>query len=193
MAGTTRSENDLELYSPAARRFHWGTVALVFVQIPLGLAMALRTKLLDIWDAVTNAMYSTHKLLGMTILVVVLARLAYRLGHGAPSDEPSLEPWQKLASSINHWGLYALLIVVPMLGWLGVSYYPALDIFGLFSLPGLVAPDQPAADRVFRLHFIGAMALALLIGIHVAAALFHYLIRKDNVLGRMWPALVRKS
>lgn len=183
----------VEIYSLPARVFHWATVALVFIQVPLGLTMAFRGRWLEIWDSVTNSLYSTHKLLGMTILVVAAARLIYRLAHGAPADEPTLEPWQKIVSRLNHWGLYALLIIVPLLGWLGVSYYPALDIFGLFSLPGLVSPDEATAARVFLWHLAGAIALALLIGLHVAAALYHYLIRKDGVLGRMWPALMRRT
>ena len=123
-------------YSTAARRFHWWTVAFLAVQIPVGLYMAYRGNTLNVWDGLTNALYSSHKLLGITILVLVLARLIYRLSHGAPPDEPTLTWWQKGAAHFNHWGLYLMLLVVPILGYVGISLYPALDIFGLFSLPG---------------------------------------------------------
>ena len=108
-------------------------------------------------------------------MLVVVLRLAYRLVHGAPEDEPTLEPWHKVASHLNHWGLYVLLIVVPVLGWLGVSYYPALDIFGIIRLPGLVAANQKTAEVVFQYHGIAAFALIALAGMHVGAALYHYL------------------
>jgi cytochrome b561 len=180
-------------YSLTARRFHWWTVALVGTQVPLGLYMAYRGNTLNVWDGLTNALYSSHKLLGISILVLVLARLIYRFTHGAPPDEPTLEWWQKGASHATHWGLYLLLIAVPIGGYIGISLYPALDIFGLFSLPGLVAPNQDAATRIFYLHWLGAVAIVLLVGMHVGAALFHYVIRKDGVLRRMFVRAGRLS
>ncbi len=180
-------------YSSTARRFHWWTVLFVAVQIPLGLYMAYRGNILDLWDATTNNLYSTHKLLGLTILVLVLARLLYRLVHGAPADEPTLMAWEKGASHATHWALYLLLILMPIGGWIGVSLYPALDIFGLFSLPSIVDANKEAASRVFYLHWLGAVAIVLLVGIHVAGALFHYLIRKDGVLARMLPSAGKRG
>ncbi len=191
-ANTRTRLSEFDVYTPAARGFHWLTLALVAVQVPLGVAMSYRGNLLNIWDALTNTLYSWHKLIGLVILIVVLARLSYRLSRGAPADEPTLEPWQKFVSHVTHWAIYGLLIVVPILGWLGVSYYPALNVFG-FNLPGLVAPDQAAAAKVFFAHMIGAILLVLLIGMHVAAALFHYVIRKDGVLNRMLPTLPRRD
>jgi cytochrome b561 len=190
MAGSTSSD---PTYSQAARRFHWWTVAFVLVQIPLGLYMAYRGNVQKIFDATTNFLYSSHKLLGMIILLLVLARLIYRLTHGAPPDEPTIEPWQKVAGHANHWGLYLLLIAVPIGGWIGVSLYPALDIFGWFSLPGLVSPDQAMATKVFYYHFLGALAIVMLVGLHVSAALFHYFIRKDGVLRRMLPSAGKRE
>jgi cytochrome b561 len=180
-------------YSPAARRFHWWTVALLAIQVPLGLYMAYRGNVLKTFDAVTNFLYNSHKTLGIVILLLVVSRLLYRLGHGAPDHEPTITRWQQIASALNHWGLYVLLIVVPVLGYLGVSLYPALGLFDVVTLPGIVAPDQGAAGRVFFYHWLGALALVALAGMHVAAALFHYLIRKDGVLARMLPSAGRRD
>lgn len=182
----------VEIYSPAARRFHWWTVALILVQVPLGLAMAYRGNVLNVWDSLTNTLYSSHKTIGLVILLLVVLRLGYRLTHGAPRDEPTIEPWQKLVSHATHWAIYALLVVVPVLGWLGISYYPALDLFGLVKVPGLVAPHQDTAAVVFAWHATAAFVLIALIGMHFGAAMFHYLIRKDNVLARMLPGLMRR-
>ncbi len=181
-----------EIYSPAARRFHWIVVGLLMLQVPVGLYMAYRGNVLNVWDWTTNTLYSSHKLLGLVVLLIVVARLGYRLVHGAPEPEPTIETWHRVASAINHYGLYVLLLLVPLLGWIGVSLYPALDIFGLFKLPGLMAPDQKLSEVVLAYHGYAALALVAFAAVHIGAALYHYLIRGDNVLGRMIPGLLRK-
>jgi cytochrome b561 len=182
-----------ETYSCTARHFHWWTVGFVAVLVPVGLYMNYRGNILGIFDELTNSLYSTHKLLGSALLLIVIARLGYRLSHGAPADEPTLEPWQKVASHVNHWGMYALLLIVPLLGWFGVQLFPALEIFGLFSLPAVVSPDQATAKVVLAIHKALALLLVAFMALHVAAALYHYLIRKDGVLHRMIPMLPRRE
>lgn len=177
------------VYSPVARRFHWLTVAFVLAQIPLGLAMTYRGNTLDIWDALTDNLYSAHKLIGFLLLWLMAGRLAYRLLHGAPPDEPSLHWWHKAGSHLVHWLLYGLLLVVPLLGWIGISLFPAVTIFGLFDLPSLAAPNEDMAKRVLDIHGRLAIVMALLIAAHIGAALYHYLIRRDGVLRRMLPGL----
>jgi cytochrome b561 len=192
MDQTKAGRAPVEIYKRTARVLHWVTVALVAIQLPVGLYMTYRGNTLNVWDAVTGGLYNGHKVAGLIILLVVLWRLGYRLTRGAPSDEPTIEPWQRFASHLNHWGLYVLLICAPIAGYIGISLFPALDIFGLFSLPGLVAPDKEAAKTAFAVHKLLVMLLVLLIVVHVAAALFHYFVRKDNVLGRMIPRLLRR-
>lgn len=177
------------VYSATARTLHWLTVAAVFVMIPLGLAMTYRGNTLDIWDGLTDALYSSHKLIGFLVLWLSAGRLIYRLVHGAPPDEPTLEWWQKAGSHLVHWILYGLLLIVPLLGWIGVSLFPSLTVFNLFDLPSLTAPNEETAKRVLFVHGWLAIALALLVCAHIGAALFHYFIRKDGVLRRMLPGL----
>lgn len=177
------------VYSATARHFHWVTAAGVFVMVPLGLAMTYRGNTLDIWDGLTNGLFSAHKLIGFLLLWLVAGRLAYRVIKGAPADEPTLEWWQKAASHLVHWLLYGLLLVVPLLGWIGVSLYPSRSIFGLFDLPALTSPDLELAGRVLGLHGFLGLAIAAVAGAHIAAALYHHLIRKDGVLRRMLPSL----
>lgn len=174
-------------YSATARALHWLTALGVFVMLPLGLAMSYRGQVLNLWDGTTETLYSTHKLLGFLLLWLVAGRLVYRLVHGAPPDDPGLPPLQRWAAHLVHWLLYGLLIVVPLLGWIGVSLFPALEVFGLFSLPALAAPDEAAAGRVLGLHGKLALATGALAGLHIAAALYHRFIRGDGVLRRMWP------
>ena len=174
-------------YSSTARRLHWWTVLFLIIQIPLGFAMAYRGNTLDIWDATTDRLYSGHKLLGMVLLILVLVRLVYRLKNGAPADEPTLNAFEKFASHATHWTLYLLLILVPLVGWLGISLYGAREVFGVISIPGLMPQNTDAAAQMFMWHKLGAIAVILVAGMHIAAALFHYLIKKDGVLARMLP------
>jgi cytochrome b561 len=137
-------------------------------------------------------LYNAHKLTGIVIFFLVLARLAYRLTQGAPADEPTIEWWQKAAAHATHWSLYLLLLLVPIVGYLGISLYPALDVFGI-PLPSIAPANQQAAERVFFLHWVGAVLILLLVSAHVGAALFHYFIRKDGVLQRMWIRADRRA
>jgi cytochrome b561 len=178
-------------YSTAARRFHWWTFTLLAVQIPVGLFM-VRYGAATNFAEPTGKLYDGHKLLGLTILLLVAARLVYRLTHGAPPDEPTLEPWEKFVSHVTHWAIYALLLIVPLLGWLAISYYGPFEPFGI-KLPALAAQNDERATRFFFLHMVAAYALIVLLGMHVGAALFHYVIRKDGVLRRMLVSAGRRG
>ena len=180
-----------ETYSTGARHFHWWTVLLVAIQLPLGIFMVYYGATTN-FASPTAQMYDTHKLVGMLILLFVIARFSYRLMHGAPGDEPTLEPWQRIVSHITHWTIYALLFIVPILGWLATSAYGPVKPFGI-PLPSLLAENQDLATRLYGVHKIAAILLLLLIGMHLGAALFHYVIRKDGVLNRMWPGLPRRD
>ena len=177
------------VYSPVARGLHWSVAVLVLVTAPIGLIMADRGAR-DIWDATTNNLYSTHKLIGLTILTLMIARLAYRVSHGAPPPEPTLTPVEKGVSTVVHWAIYFMLFAVPIGGYLGISYYPALDIFGV-KVPGLVTPNEDTAKAVFKLHGLGAFVLLGLVALHIGAALMHGFVKKDGVLGRMIPGMKR--
>ena len=191
MAGSGMSSGE-ETYSAGARRFHWWTVALLAIQVPVGVYMVYRGQVTK-FDALTNTLYSGHKTLGLVILMLVIARLIYRLVHGAPPDEPTIEWWQKAASHVTHWSLYLLLILVPIVGWLGISLYGAREVFGVATIPPLAAPNQAVAAGVLMLHRYLAIFTVAVAGMHIAAALFHYVVRKDGVLARMLPQAGRRD
>lgn len=194
MADTTGQD---QTYSPAARRFHWWTVAFLIIQVPVGLYMAYRGNVLGIFDGLTNFLYSSHKTVGIVILVLVIWRLFYRLPRGAPAPEPTITSWQRIASALNHWGLYVLLLVVPVLGYTGISLYDSRGLFDVVTLPGVVAPDpdpqKATAKLVLYYHWLAAVVLVVLVAMHVGAAFFHYFIRKDGVLARMLPQAGRRD
>jgi cytochrome b561 len=156
--------------------------------------MNYRGNVLNTWDGLTNTLYSSHKTLGLAILVLVVARLLYRLVHGAPADEPTIEWWQKAASHLTHWSLYLLLILVPIVGWLGISLYGAREVFGIATIPPLAAQNSAAAGPVLALHKYLAYLTLAVIAMHIGAAVvLHYFIRKDGVLERMLPWAGRRS
>ena len=191
-------DSDLQVreatYSTAARHFHWWTVALIAIQVPMGLYMAHRGNVLNIWDGLTNTLYSSHKTLGLVILALVIARLVYRLVHGAPADEPTITWWQKAASHATHWSLYLLLILVPLVGWLGISFYGARTVFGIVTIPALAAQNSEAWETARLVHRYLAYLTVALIAMHFGAAVvLHYLIRGDGVLARMIPWVGRRG
>jgi len=181
---TRGASTEGETYSLTARRLHWLTVACLALQIPVGLFMVRYGAATEFAEP-TAKLYDGHKLLGLAILVLAVVRLIYRLVQGAPPDEPTLEPWEKAISHITHWALYALLIIVPIIGWRAVSHYGPFEPFGI-KLPAIAAQDQARATQAFFFHMLAAYTLIVLAGMHVGAALFHYVIRKDGVLRRMF-------
>ena len=180
-------------YSATARGFHWLTVVATAVLVASGLVMVYRGKDLNIWDGLTNTLYASHKALGFVVLVIVVLRLVYRLMHGAPPDAPTLTPVQRSASHALHWLFYGVLLVLPLLGWIGISMFPALDLFAGIKAPALTVPDQAMSKQVLWLHASLAYLLIVLIVMHVAAALFHHFIRGDDVLRRMLPGLGKRN
>ena len=178
-------------YRPAARFLHWLVAGLIVFQVTAGVVMVYKGPENNIWARLSDALrlWDVHKLLGLVILALVLVRLAYRVTRGTPPEEPTLAIWQREVSRLVHAWIYFLLILVPVLGWLGVSLYPALVVFDHITIPALMAPDQPTSEAVLKAHVIAVVTLIALVAVHVAAALFHYFIRRDGVLRRMLPGL----
>lgn len=173
-------------YGFTARLLHWVIAAFVVCMIPLGLYMVARGETTN-FDAVTGSLYSLHKLLGFLVLWLIVLRVLVRLRRGAPPPVATLTPFERMASHAVHAALYLLLLVVPLLGWAGISAYPALNVFELFDLPAILSPDEGLAKRILGLHGLLAQLLGLLAALHIAAALRHRFIKRDGVMRRMWP------
>ena len=173
-------------YSPLQRRLHWLVAVLVIALVPAGFYMAYRYFHTSN-DEITQRIYEVHRLAGFTVLWLVLLRLAIRLRRGAPEPPATMAPWQRFAASATHRGLYALLIVVPILGWLGVSAEDTGTLPGGWRLPRLLAKDDDLGYRILWWHGWAAITLATLAVLHIAAGLAHRFIFKDGVFERMWP------
>jgi cytochrome b561 len=178
------------IYSRPQRWLHWLTALLIIITVPI--AMVMTGAFGQVPDAIGGFLYDSHKLIGVTILVLVILRLIVRAAKGAPPAEPTLEPWQRLVSAATHWAIYAFLVMVPIGGYVALQYYGPIKLFNVLPLPSFVTPDQPYSEKLFMAHKLAAFALVGLVCLHFAAAMFHRFVVKDNVLGRMWPSQLQR-
>lgn len=169
-------------YSAVARTFHWVTAALVLTMLPIGIAMAT----FDLGPQVEDPLYHIHRSIGALVLVIVLLRLIYRLLNPAPPLPSDMPAWQHFAALVTHWGLYALLIVQPIVGWIATSAYRAPTLFfWLFELPPIWPENRAFSEAMFVVHRSIGITIAILISVHIGAALYHHFVLKDRILSRM--------
>ena len=174
----------VEMYGATAIALHWIVALLVLAQIGLGWWM------LDLPKSppgLRAGWFNAHKSIGLTIGLLALARLAWRLRHPAPPLPASMARWQARVAHASHHLLYACLIVQPLAGYLGSSFtkYP-IKVFG-YTLPHW-GWDSPALKDLFSAIHLGvAMLFSVLVALHVSAALKHLMVDRDEVFQRMWP------
>ena len=170
-------------YPPSSKLLHWLIAACVLTTAPVAIAMGRVSK-----GPTQDLLYNFHKSLGVLILALMILRLINRIVLGAPIPEPSIEQWQKTVSSAVHGALYALLLAMPIVGYVANSAYGApTPFFGLFNLPAIIDKNEPLSEQLFALHRWTGFVVIFLVLVHVSAALFHYVIRRDSVLQRMLP------
>ena len=168
-------------YTLTARILHWLTAALVLTMIPIGIVMANAD--FGVWQ---DTLYHLHRSIGAVLLLLVLGRLIWRLGHPAPPLPADIPAIQQFAAHATHWALYGLLILQALVGWIATSAYRApILVFWLFELPPVWPVDRPLSEKIFAVHRLIGIAIALLNCAHIGAALFHHFVRKDDVLMRM--------
>jgi len=169
-------------YGTIAKTFHWLIMALLAVQYPIGWLMP------DIHRGQQpGAPMTFHVSFGITILILIVLRFAWRLTHPV-APESSLPPWQRLSSGVVHWLLYALVLGTTVTGWLFASFRGwSLSYFYLAPLPMLAADNAAAGKAIDGLHQAMELALIVMIGIHVAAAVAHRWFYRDQVMQRMLP------
>jgi cytochrome b561 len=170
-------------YTGTAKTQHWTIVALLIVQFIAAWTMPDIKR-----DTKPDTLINLHISVGVLILIVAALRLAWRASHPEPPPQDGLPPWQMQSARAAHWLLYALLFVLPVLGWLNASWrgFPVI-MFGL-ELPKLLATRAPGWGWTGDVHaLLATYGLLTLVGLHVAATLYHYFIRRDGVLQRMLP------
>jgi cytochrome b561 len=175
--------NTLERWGSVAKFFHWAIVLLVVTQFVLAfIAEGLPVGLQKL------AVLARHKSVGITILVLATLRLLWRAANRTPEMPPTMAGWEKTAARGAHALLYALLLAVPLAGWImsSAKNFP-VSWFGLFQLPDLVAPNENTFDIAHDAHEILAFTLGIVATLHLLAALKHHFVNRDVVLKRMLP------
>lgn len=180
-------------YTPLQKTLHWLVALLVLAQIPGGLLIegyeqpTVEAVNAALGENAFNTIYDLHKSVGLTILGLMILRVGARATRGKPPYLHPLPAWMRLASGAVHASLYVLLIVTPIIGWIGVSAYPApVPFFFLFDLQLPVAEDRPLSEWLLgSVHGPLGLLIGILAVIHILAALQHRLIRRDEVLSRM--------
>jgi cytochrome b561 len=178
------SLNPATKYSGFAMLLHWLIAVLVIVQWRISEAAE---------EAATreagSAIMANHFALGVVIFAVVAVRLVWRQVSPPPPPVAGHAPWERTFAKLVHFAFYALLLVMPVAGWIALSSFgEPINVWGMVSLPALPVPQDPElGEAIFEMHGASGVTLLVLIALHAAAALKHTLADKDGTLYRMLP------
>ena len=184
-------------YTAVAIVLHWLIALAILVQIGLGLAMTQ----LALSPMRQFQLYQLHKSVGITVLLLVLLRVLWRLGHRPPPLPTAMPAVERRAAEGTHLLLYTLLLGLPLTGWAVVSASPfniPTVLYGIVPWPHLpVLPglhDKAPVEAVLKaIHAYGAWVLIAVLALHIGAALRHAFLLRDDVLWRMLPVFPRPS
>jgi cytochrome b561 len=170
-------------YGTVARVFHWVMALLILVQIPIGVAMLSQPL-----SQFSNSLFVFHKGGGAVLLVLVFARLCWRLGHRPPPFPDFVPPPERSIASATHHTLYVLLLVMVISGYVRTvgDGYP-IELLDMLGVPPLMPLMPQAAEFALVVHQFASMALVALVAVHVSAVLRHQLVDRHAILARMWP------
>lgn len=169
-------------YSRRARWFHWAAFAFVALAY---LFINLRGYFPRGSDAGRTSMQA-HYLVGLVVLALVLPRLLHRLRNTPPPVTPPLAGWESVLSRLTHFALYAFLLVQPLLGLLAVWASGPLQLpYTALRIPSPLTPNHGLRESLGDLHGTIGTVFYYVIGLHIAAALWHHFFRCDNTLQRM--------
>ena len=170
-------------YSTGAIVLHW----LIAILIALNFAAAWVSE--DMPKAEAMQIMGNHKAIGITILLLSVLRIVWRLTHTPPPFARTVQPWEAMLARVTHGLLYLLMLGIPLAGWALHSAFSGgkpIPVFGLFSYPGLpMAQDKATGELFASIHGALATGLLVLAGIHVLGALKHQFLDHDGNLGRM--------
>ena len=171
-------------YSTPARALHWLMAVLILLTIPAGIVMVQD----GIDRGLQNALFIYHKNVGVVLLLLVLARLLWRWRVPPPAKPAHLPRWQARVAGLSHATLYLLLVLVPLAGYVRVRAggFP-IEMLDALGLPALVPRSDALAELAKSVHYGAGLAIGAVIALHVGAALFHGIVKRDGVFARMWP------
>jgi cytochrome b561 len=167
-------------YGIVAKILHWTIFALLAVQYAIGSIMphiGRRTQ--------DTGWVAWHFSVGAAILFFIVIRLAWRLFHPVPAL-PTVTAWERVLSGITHWALYALVLIMSLLGWAATNSRGwDVKLFGLVTLPALAPNGSRWGHQAGDIHDWLLYVLLAFILVHVAGALYHYFVKRDQVVARM--------
>jgi cytochrome b561 len=169
-----------------AKLLHWVVAVLVVGMIALGVVMVDVVEGLDL----QYRLFQLHKSVGLTILALMLLRIGWRLANPTPDEPGTMRRWEVVAARLTHWAFYALLIAMPVTGFLTAASSPLgipTVVFGVIPVPHPIAPDKELSETLAFVHENLARVLLALFVVHVGAALRHHLLLRDEILTRMLP------
>lgn len=171
-------------YTTVAIGLHWLIGLMMLTSVGLGLYMVelslSPTKL---------RLFSWHKWAGVTIFTLVLIRCVWRLSHAAPPLPEHMPRWQRAAAEVTHYLLYALMIAIPLSGWLMSSAKGFQTVyFGVIPIPDLLDKNKELGESLTLVHKTLNYSMIGIVIAHAAAALKHHFIDKDDILRRMLPS-----
>jgi len=170
-------------HTSTAKFLHWLIVVLLAAQYIVAWTMPHIGR-----NTPVTTLISLHFSFGIIILAVAIVRLVWWATHADPAPLDGVPPWQVQSARALHWLLYIFLFVIPILGWINASWRGMPIILFGAELPKLIGTRAPGWGWTGDVHGILAYYVMLtLIGLHIAAGLYHYFIRKDGVLQRMLP------
>ncbi len=172
-------------YSRLNQALHWFTAACMFAILPLGWVMVNAKE----GTPLSSALFNWHKTLGAIVLVVTAFRIVWRFVDPPPNYPRQVAAWDRLLAHIAYWLFFALMIFMPVTGFLGSAYggHP-LKLFNWIPTPQPVGPDKGLGQFFTGLHLAGQWGIYALIVLHLGAVVIHVIWGKDGVLGRMLPA-----
>ncbi len=178
-----------ERYTRTAVVLHWLIALLIFVAFPLALYMTgLHLSPFKL------RLYSYHKWIGMVALLLVVIRIFWLATHRPPTMPATMANWEKFAAHATHHTLYFLILAIPITGWLMSSAkgFPVV-LFTVLPLPDLVEKNKELGDLLQEVHKVLNYIMLGLVLAHIAAALKHHFIERDDILTRMVPFLKKRA
>ncbi len=176
-----------ERYGKVAIALHWLIALAVVGQIAFGWYLQEVPRATPARTVYVNL----HKSTGLTIGVLILFRVYWRLTHRAPPLPASVPAWQRAAAHANHWGLYACMLVMPLAGYVASNFSKfGVKYFNVWLLPPWGVDNKEIYAFFNAIHVVTSYIFVVLIALHVLAALRH-LARRDGVFRRMWPTGAR--
>ncbi|KAF1696645.1 cytochrome b [Pseudoxanthomonas koreensis] len=177
-------KNTADRWGGISQLLHWTIAVLILAIGAVGLVMGeLPRSPKYFW------VYTAHKSLGLTVLALVLVRIAWRAYAGAPQPVPGTPRWQARLASLTHGAIYLLILAMPLSGWLydSASGLRPFRWFGLAEVPKLSPPDEALATAMHGAHETLFWVLMALVAGHAAAAVYHHFFQRDATLARMLP------